>query len=204
MFYLCRPLGCSWDHICPPWALRGPRGPLKGPYWAKLSPFGAPWGPEGARYQVKVCVDHESNSGGPMGGSWDQIWLLVALRGPLGPPKGSFGAKLSPFRVPWGPEGARYQVKVCGEHESNPGRPFGGSLDQICSPGAPRGPPRAPKGAFRTKAGPFGTPRGPEGARYQVKCVVTMSPAQTGQSGAVGIKSGPPRTSGAPKRAIRA
>ena len=61
------------------------------------SPFGAPWGPEGAQYQVKVCVHHESNSGEPMGGSWDQIWPTGALRGPRGHPKGHFGAQNEPF-----------------------------------------------------------------------------------------------------------
>ena len=103
MFNLCRPLGCSWDQIWPIGALRGPRGPPKGPFGAKLSPFRAPSGPERAGYQVKVCVDHESNSGGPMGGRWDQIWLPAALRGPPGPPKGSFGAKMSPFGGRRGP-----------------------------------------------------------------------------------------------------
>ena len=44
------------------------------------SPFRAPWDPEGVQYQVKVCVHHESNSGGPMGGSWDQIWPPMVLR----------------------------------------------------------------------------------------------------------------------------
>ena len=95
------------------------------------SPFRAPWGPEGAQYQVEVCVHHESNSGGPMGGSWDQIWTTGALQGPWGPPKGPFGAKTSPFRAPWGSEGARYQVKVCVDHESNSVGPMGGSWDQI-------------------------------------------------------------------------
>ena len=42
--------------------------------WAKMGPFWAPGGPEGTQYQVKVSGDHESNPGGPMGGSWDQIW----------------------------------------------------------------------------------------------------------------------------------
>merc|ERR1711894_182350 len=55
-----------------------------------------------------------------IGGSWDQIWSLGALRGPLGPQKGHFRAKTVSFRAPRGPEGARYQVKVCGEHDSNP------------------------------------------------------------------------------------
>ena len=98
------------------------------------SPFRAPWDPEGVQYQVKVCVHHESNSGGPMGGSWDQIWPIGALRGPWGPPKGLFGAKSSPFKAPWGPEGARYQVKVCFDHEPNSGGPMGGSWDQIWPP----------------------------------------------------------------------
>ena len=62
------------------------------------SPFRAPWGPEGAQYQVEVCVHHESNSGGPMGGSWDQIWTTGALQGPWGP----FGAKTSPLGPPVG------------------------------------------------------------------------------------------------------
>ena len=44
--------------------------------------------PEEARYQAKVCGDHESNPGGPIGGSWDQIWLSEAHHGPLGPQKG--------------------------------------------------------------------------------------------------------------------
>ena len=61
------------------------------------SPFRAPWDPEGVQYQVKVCVHHESNSGGPMGGSWDQIWPTGALRGPWGPPKGHLGARNEPF-----------------------------------------------------------------------------------------------------------
>ena len=159
MFNLRRPLGCSWDQIWPIGALRGPWGPPKGLFGAKSSPFKAPWGPEGARYQVKVCFDHEPNSGGPMGGSWDQIWPPGALRGPPGPPKGAFRAKTGPFGTPRGPEGARYQVKVCGEHESSPGGPIGGSWDQIWSPGAVRGPPGPPKGPFGPKTSPFGGPR---------------------------------------------
>ena len=82
----------------------GPPGPSedlggtqKGILGPKTSPFRAPWGLEGARYQVKVFVDHESTSGGPMGGSWDQIWSFGALRGPRGPPKGHFGARNEPF-----------------------------------------------------------------------------------------------------------
>ena len=46
-------------------------GPQKDISGQKISPFRAPWDPKGVRYQVKVYADHESNSGGPMGGSWD-------------------------------------------------------------------------------------------------------------------------------------
>ena len=108
-------------------------------------------GPGEARYQVKVCGDHVSNPGGPIGGSWDQIWSLGALRGPPGPPKGAFRAKTVPFRAPRAPEGARYQVKVCGEYESNPDGPIGGRWDQIWPPRALRGPGKDllwPKRAF--------------------------------------------------------
>ena len=34
----------------------------------------------------------------------------------------------------WAMEGAQYQVKVCGDHESNPGEPIMGSWDQIWLP----------------------------------------------------------------------
>ena len=43
---------------------------------------------EGVQYQVKVCVHHESNSGGPMGGSWDQIWPPRPSEDLRGPQKG--------------------------------------------------------------------------------------------------------------------
>mgnify|MGYP003325375512 CR=1 FL=1 len=81
----------------------GPPGPSedpKGAFRAKTGPFRTPRGPEGARYQVKVCGDHESNPDGPIGGSWDQIWPPGALRGPPGPPKGPFGPETSPFGGP--------------------------------------------------------------------------------------------------------
>ena len=123
--------------------------------WAKMGPFWDPGDPEGTQYQVKVCGDHESNPGGPIGGSWDQIWSLGALRGPLGPPKGAFRAKTVSFRAPRDPEGAPYQVKVCGEHDSNPEWPIGGRWDQIWPPRALRGPQRSPKGPFMAKTGPF-------------------------------------------------
>ena len=77
--------------------LSEPSDDLRGAFGAKTGSFRAPLGPKGARYQVKVCGDHESNPGGPIGGSWDQICLPWALRVPMGPPKGPFGAKTGPF-----------------------------------------------------------------------------------------------------------
>ena len=55
-----------------------------GAFWAKTDPFTASVGPEGAWYQVKVCGDHVSNPGGPIGGSQDQIWSPGVLCGPSG------------------------------------------------------------------------------------------------------------------------
>ena len=46
-------------------------------------------------------------------------------------------AKMGPFWDPGDPEGTQYQVKVSGDHESNPGRPMGGSWDQIWSTEVP-------------------------------------------------------------------
>ena len=86
------------------------------------------------------------------------------------------------------PEGARYQVKLCGEHETNPGGPIRGSWGQIWSPGARRGPQ---KGHFGPKRALLGLPGGQKGPDTRSKCVVIMSPSQTGQSGAVGTKFGP-------------
>ena len=134
-------------------------GPWKFRYQGQIALYGPPGDPEGARYQVKVCGHHETNPDGSMGGSWDQIWPLGALRGPPGPPKGSFRAKTGPFRTPGGPEGARYQVKVCGDHESNPDGPMGGSRDQIWPSGAHRGPLGLQKGPFGPETSPFGGPR---------------------------------------------
>ena len=83
----------------------------------------------------------------------------------------------------------RYQVKVCGEHESNQGGPIGGSRDQIWPPEDLRGPQKGHFGPKRALLGPPGAQKGPD---TRSKCVVSMSPTQTGQWGAVGTKSGPP------------
>ena len=150
------PIGGSGDQT---WSLGGPPRAPKGAFRAKMGPFMTPGGPEEARYQVKVCGDHESNPGGLIGSSRDQICSPGAPRGPPRAPKGAFRAETGPFRTPGGPEGARYQVKVCGDHESNPDGPMGGSRDQIWPLGALRGPPGPPKGPFGSEMSPFGGPR---------------------------------------------
>ena len=135
-----RPIRGSWDQIWPPGALQDPRGPPKGPFGAKTGPFGGPGGPEEAIYQVKMSGDHDYNPVIPIGSSCDQIWSPGALRVPKGPPKGPFGAKTGPLGGPGGPEEAKYQVKVSGNHDSSPVRPIGSSWDQIWPPGALRDP----------------------------------------------------------------
>ena len=73
--------------------ITGSKGP-KGAFWAKMGPFRTPRGPEVAQYQVKVCGEHESIQGGPIGGSRDEIWSLGDLREPQ---KGHFGPKRAVF-----------------------------------------------------------------------------------------------------------
>ena len=127
----------------------------KGPFWGPRRYSEGNGLPEGARYQVKVCGEHESNPGGPI----RQLEPNLVSRGPPRAPKGAFWAKTGPFRAPVGPEGVRYQVKVCGDHEFNPEELIGGSWDQIWPPGALRGPPGPPKGSFGAETSPFGGPR---------------------------------------------
>ena len=83
--------------------------------------------------------------------------------------KGTFWAKTGPFGASLSPEEGRYQAKVCGNHEFNPGGAVSGSWDQIWSSGALLGPLGPPKGTFWAKTGPFGAPGGPEEGRYQAK-----------------------------------
>ena len=103
---------------------------ILGPFRGQKCPFGVPGGPEEAPYQAKVCGNHNTSPVRPVGGSLDQIWSPGALRGPLGPPIGALRAKMGPFRVPGGPEEARYQAKVCANHNSSQVRPIGDSWDQ--------------------------------------------------------------------------
>ena len=46
-------------------------------------------------------------------------------------------ANMGPFWAPGDPEGTQYQVKVSGDHESNPGRTMGDTWDQIWSTEVP-------------------------------------------------------------------
>ena len=113
--------------------------------------------------------DHDYNPVIPIGSSCDQIWSPGALRVPKGPPKGPFGAKTGPLGGPGGPEEAKYQVKVSGDHDSNPVRPIGSSWDQTWSPGpseslrgpqkALLGPKRALFGALECRRGQLKGPR---------------------------------------------
>ena len=50
-------------------------------------PFGVPGGPEEARYQAKVCGNHNSSQVRPIGDSWDQsqpLWCAQKLFSQLG------------------------------------------------------------------------------------------------------------------------
>ena len=110
------------------------RGPKSARFSSNMPQYGAKnqnGRQEEARYQATVCGNHESNPVGPICGNWDQIWPLWALRGPPGPPKGSFWAKTGPLWAPGGQEEAQYQAKVCGNHDSNPVGPICGNWDQI-------------------------------------------------------------------------
>ena len=95
-------------------------------------------------------------------------------KGPFGPQKTLLGAP----EVLGGQRVARrgqYQVKVCGEHESNPGGPIRGSWDQIWSPGALRGPQKGHVGPKWALLGSLWTQKGSD---TRSKCVVTMSPTK--------------------------
>ena len=83
--------GDIWDQI---WSLGElPMAP-KGTFWAKTGPFGAPGGPEEARYKAKVCGYHE----------FDQKVAVGTKSGTPGPsedlrerPKWYFEAQTGPF-----------------------------------------------------------------------------------------------------------
>ena len=56
--------------------------------------------------------------------------------GPFGAKKGHFVPKRAFFGPLGVQKGAQYQPKICGNHDSNPVGPIGGSWDQIWPPGA--------------------------------------------------------------------
>ena len=110
--------------------------------WTTLGPFQRPTGPTLASEKApgwpnmaynhvlcpwKLLVGHLDH----LGSCRAIVWSPGALRGLMGPPRGAPRAKTGPFGVPWGPEEARYQAKVCDNHNSNPVRPIGSSWDQI-------------------------------------------------------------------------
>ena len=73
-----------WGHAEPSSGPRGPSEDLWDPLEEHLGPkralLGIPWGPEEARYQAKVCDNHNSNPVRPIGSSWDQIWPLWCVQ----------------------------------------------------------------------------------------------------------------------------
>ena len=85
--------------------------------------------------------------------------------GPFGAKKGHFVPKRAFFGPLGVQKGAQYQPKICGNHDSNPVGPIGGSWDQIWPPGALWVPLGPHKGTFWAKIGPFGVPEGPEEAK---------------------------------------
>ena len=55
---------------------------ILGPFRGQKCPFGVPGGPEEARYQAKVCANHNSSQVRQIGNSWDQsqpLWCAQAL-----------------------------------------------------------------------------------------------------------------------------
>ena len=159
--------------------------------WAKMGPFGAPGGPEGTQYQVKVSGDHESNPGRPMGGSWDQIWSTEVPKRTLYGQNGPFLPLFDRF-LKLG--GSIWTITVLDE-QSIPLR-FSGHPTSLYF--EKKFPHKIGPWKFRASGhfGPNGALLGPPGAQERPdtrsKCVVTMCPTQAGQSGAVGTKSGPP------------
>ena len=158
--------------------------------WAKMGPFWDPGDPEWTQYQVKVSGDHESNPGRPMGGSWDQIWSTEVPKRTLYGQNGPFLPLFDRF-LKLG--GSIWTITVLDE-QSIPLRCSGHPTSLYFEKKFPHkiGPWK-----FRANGhfGPNGALLGPPGAQERPdtrsKCVVTMCPAKAGQSGAVGTKSGP-------------
>ena len=99
---------------------------------------------------------------------------------------------MGPFGSTGGPEEARYQAKVCGNHNLNPVR-------QLAAIGTKSGPPGPSETLWGPQKGLLGPKRallGALGARKRPntrsKCLVTMIPTQSDQLAAIGTKSGPP------------
>ena len=118
-------------------------------------------------------------------------WPLRTPREPLGPQKDHLGPKPGSFGVSGCPGEARYRAKVCGNHDSIPVRPIGGSWNQIWALRALQVPLGPPKGPFGAKRGPFGGPGGQDRPDIRPKCMVTMITTQSDQLVAVGTKFDP-------------
>ena len=122
-----------------------------GPKRALLGILGAQKGPDTrSKCVVSMSLTQTSQSGA--------VGTKSGTPGPSEDPKGAFRAKTGPFRTPRGPKGARYQVKVCGDHESNPDGPIGGSWDQIWPSEDLWGPQKGNSGPKRALLGAPGVP----------------------------------------------
>ena len=112
------------------------------------------------------------------------VRYLSIITGSKGP-KGAFWAKMGPFKTPRGPEGARYQVKVCGDLTSIELVRWPTDLDRArrrTNRGAvgtklgPSGPSedlqRPQKGHFGQKRALLGPPGAQKGPDIRSKCVV--------------------------------
>ena len=98
----------------------------------------------------------------PAESSWTVVIGLVGT--PFEIQKEAFWAKKGTFGALGRNKKPPYQVKVCGNHESNPVTPSNGSWAEIRPPRAAQGPPGPPKGLFgpnRALLGPRGYQKGP-------------------------------------------
>ena len=180
-----------WPGIKPLLAPRSPKracfGP-KCPFWGSWKDSEGPREPD----SVPTATGCSAYVGLMVGG------LFLAARGPKSP---RFSSECPFFWTMWAQYGAknqnccqeeaRYQAKVCGNHESSPGTAARGSRDPPRTSRTPKrgilgqnghiGPKRALLGPLGDKKRPITRP----------KCVITMTPTQSDQSVAIGTKSGP-------------
>ena len=127
-------------------------GPWKFRYQGQIALFGPPGTQKGPDTRSKCVVSMSPSKADQSGAVGTKLGPSGPSEDLRGPQKGHFGQKKGPFRTPRGAEVDRYQVKVCGEHESIQGGPIGGSRDEIWPLGAL---PEPQKGHFGPKRALF-------------------------------------------------